>query len=179
FSSISYRFSKSNKNNLCGFVSSCERIIQVKKDENLIRISHFPSNTILKGTRYVLSAKDIINRENVVFNIERLSNDEVLNRLNETHILVNQFGSGYGLLAVEAMARGCVIVSRIADWFNNEYPEHPVLHCEAEELVSVLDDLINNPAKIIEIGKKSIAYYNKFHSPEAVGNYYKRVLNLN
>ena len=147
-------------------------------DINKIIICHFPSNNLIKGTHHVKKAISLLSYSNINYISDRLSNDEVLIQLEKAHILVDQFGTGHGLLAVEAMSRGCVVICRLAKWFKEDYPDIPIVSCEPEELKDVLEDLINNPEKMKSIAQQSIEYYKKYHTPEAVGNYYKEILNL-
>lgn len=143
-----------------------------------INIAHFPSNRLLKGTKYVEAAIEEISNKKIKYISKRVQNSELLKILEKTHILIDQFGPGPGLLAVEAMSRGCVVICRLAKWFKEDYPDIPIVSCEPEELKEVLEDLINNPEKMKSIAHQSIQYYKKYHTPEAVGNYYKKILNL-
>jgi hypothetical protein len=147
-------------------------------DPRKIIISHFPTNKLLKNTGHVEDIIRSIPDERLEYCSVRLSNNEVHVCLEKTHILVDQFGSMHGLLAVEAMARGCVVICRLSRWFREDHPEIPVISCEPEELRDVLLDLLDHPDKMQQIAVDSIAYYRKYHSPQAAGAYYKAVLHL-
>ncbi len=152
-----------------------------KYSTNIINIAHFPSNKKLKGTKYVKKAINKIKQKygnKIKYISKRVSNEEVLGHLEKIHILIDQFTFGHGLLAVEAMARGCVVIARISDWFREERPELPVVNTEIRDLEKNLINLIENPEKMKKIARKSIEYYYKYHSPKAVGNYYKRIMDL-
>jgi len=143
-----------------------------------ITIAHFPSNKLLKGTYYIEDVIKNLPQERIKYFSRRLTNIEIHNKLEQTHILIDQFGSMHGLLAVEAMARGCVVICRLSRWFREDHPEIPVVSCEPEELRDVLLDLMDHPDKMRQIAVDSIAYYSKYHSPQAAGAYYKAVLHL-
>jgi glycosyltransferase involved in cell wall biosynthesis len=112
------------------------------------------------------------------FFLKRVNHSEIDNLLKNTHILIDQFSVGHGLLGVEGMANGCVVICRTSKWFKEDFPEVPIVSCEPEELVDTLIDLIKNREKMLSIALKSFEYYKKFHTPEVVGNYYKKTLNL-
>lgn len=147
---------------------------------NEITISHFPSNNILKGTNWVTHAIFNLKEKGYKFRyiIERVQHSEIEELLKKTHILIDQFSVGHGLLGVEGMASGCVVICRTAKWFREDFPELPLVSCEPEELTDVLIDLISDREKMLEIALKSYKYYKKYHTPEVVGEYYKKTLGL-
>jgi hypothetical protein len=149
--------------------------------DNQLFITHLPSNKLLKGTNSVeIAIKELrsLGHKFQYFS-ERVNHSEVENILMKTHILIDQFSVGNGLLGVEGMANGCVVICRTAKWFKEDFPELPMVSCEPEELVDTLIGLITNPNKMLSIALKSLEYYKKFHTPEIVGNYYKKTLKLN
>ena len=58
-------------------------------------------------------------------------------------------------------------INRVFDPLRNQYNSS-----------QLLSQLINNPDKMKEIAENSITYFNKYHSLETVGNYYKNMLGL-
>ena len=46
------------------------------------------------------------------------------------------------------------------------------------ELSNVLSKLIENPNYLINIASKWLEYYTRYHSLEALGIYYKKVINF-
>jgi hypothetical protein len=145
-----------------------------------ILISHIPSNSLLKGTDSVIEAINQLKLRYYQFQYfsDPINHSEVSNLLKHTQILIDQFSVGHGLLGVEGLANGCVVICRTAKWFKEDFPELPMVSCEPEELSEILIDLITNPEKMLGIALKSFDYYKKFHTPEVVGNYYKNTLNL-
>ena len=150
------------------------------RDGNQLVITHLPSNKLLKGTTSVERAIKELKRLGYKFQYlsDRVKHSEVENILKKTHILIDQFSFGNGLLGVEGMANGCVVICRTAKWFREDFPELPLVSCEPEDLTNTLKDLLDNPEKMLDIALKSFEYYKKFHTPEVVGNYYKNTLNL-
>ncbi|MFO8001353.1 MAG: glycosyltransferase family 1 protein [Marinilabilia sp.] len=145
-------------------------------DLSVVRIMHFPSHRDLKGTRYVESAIPELRKD---FDLEylsrRMSNREVLDNLERSHILIDQFTHTFGLLAVEGMSRGCVVICRMEDWARECYPGIPLVSCNPEELETTIRHLLENPGKMKEIAQKSIAWYHQNATPEVVG---KRMLEV-
>jgi glycosyltransferase involved in cell wall biosynthesis len=143
-------------------------------------ITHLPSNKLLKGTESV--EKSIKKLKELGYRIEYLSDQvnhsDVEKILMKTNILIDQFSFGNGLLAVEGMANGCVVICRTAKWFKADFPELPLVSCEPEELTNTLIDLLDHPEKMLKVALSSFEYYKKFHTPEIVGNYYKKTLDL-
>lgn len=150
-----------------------------KKGNQLI-IAHLPSNKLLKGTESVETAINEIQSQGYKFQYlsDRVMHSEVRTILESTHILIDQFSFGNGLLSVEGMACGCIVICRTAKWFKEDFPELTVVSCEPDELTKTLVDLLENPEKMLNVALNSFEYYKKFHTPEVVGNYYKKTINL-
>jgi hypothetical protein len=142
-------------------------------------ITHLPSNKSLKGTENIeRSIKELkALGYKIQYLSDRVKHSAVENILEKTHILIDQFSFGNGLLGVEGMANGCVVICRTAKWFREDFPELPLVSCEPEGLTKTLIDLIEHPDEMLKIALNSFEYYKKFHTPEVVGNYYKKTLN--
>lgn len=162
---------------------SIEQVEIQEKFSNIkeLLITHIPSNNLLKGTAFVLKAIEELQARGSKFKYfsKSIDHEEVKDLLKKTHILIDQFSAGHGLLSIEGMASGCVVICRTAKWFKEDYPEIPVVSCEPEELTSVLSNLISNKDNMLSIANKSYEYYLKFHTGEKVGEYYKKTLELN
>lgn len=147
-----------------------------------IVVAHLPTNNILKGSEYVIEIMDKVCKENpeVEFVTKRMSNKELLTFLEtEAHIVIDELHSAYhGLLAVEAMARGCIVLTRVLDYYYKERPELPIISVNPDNLKEVLNILLNDKAKMLDIARRSIDYSNKYHTLQSVGEYYKRILEL-
>jgi len=146
-----------------------------------INIVHLPSNKLLKGTDFVFNAIDALKKRGFEFNFihKRVPHTEIPEILSKCHILIDQFTIGPGLLSTEGMAHGCVVICRLSNWFKEDFPDIPLLSCETDELTEVLINLIQNPNKMAEIALNSYAYFQKYHTHEAAGKYYKKELGFN
>lgn len=93
-----------------------EKNLSKFNDLQIIRIVHAPTNTLIKGTnlvraairRLVLEGYRIEYRE-----IQNMKNQDLHEVLRDAHILLNEFyGFMPGVLAVEGMAKSCVVLTR-------------------------------------------------------------------
>jgi hypothetical protein len=150
------------------------------KDSRPIIITHLPSNKLLKGTETTEQViKDLLELGyKFQYFSELIPHSAVGKVLNQTHILIDQFSVGHGLLGLEGMANGCVTICRASQWFKEDFPGLPLISCEQEELKNVLIELISDPDRMLNIALKSFEYYQRYHTPEVVGKYYKKILDL-
>ena len=154
-----------------------------KFNESKIKILHLPSNALVKQTHKITPILRRIEEKwpgkvEVIIKDKIWSRQRILDALEQSHILVNVLGTPYNTLAVEAMARGCVVFNSHPDWFIEIIPEVPIVPITADNLDEKLNYFINNRILLKEYAEKSIIYFDKYHSLEAVGNYYKQILNL-
>lgn len=140
------------------------------------RIMHFPSHQELKGTRYVEAAIASLNgKYKIEYLSERMSNQEVLENLEKAHILVDQFTHTFGLLAIEGLSRGCVVICRMEEWARKCYPDIPLVSCNPEDLEKTIEELLANPARMHQIAEDGIRWFRENAMLEVVGN---RMLNV-
>lgn len=152
-----------------------------KYNQKEIRIIHLPSNSSRKQSHIIVP---ILNKFNNHKDVKIIIKDGVWEReiieeeISNAHILVNQLGYGYNTLPVEAMSYGCVVFNSNPIWFKRNVPDAPIVHITADTLEDILEHFINNRSELVEYAEKSIDYYFKYHSPKAVGNHYKKLLEL-
>ena len=153
-----------------------------KYDSGKLTIIHCPTKVSPKRTDIVMKVIEKLKDENCdlfdFFLLSNVSNDEVLKRLESTHILIDQFLGRYGLLAAEAMARGVIVIEKLDDWFLKRRPDCPAISTDADHLYGTLVKLLKNRNILKRIGQRSINYYQKYHSPKSAGNYYAKCLEL-
>ena len=136
-----------------------------------IKILHAPSNPVLKGTPLVRCIIKMLKNEGYEFQYIELTNkanEEVINELKQSHIVLNQFYAlAPGVFGHEAMALGnAVLMSAKRDCspytFNNAW-----LETEDWQLYNNLKFLLDHPEKIMEYAKNGYEYmYNNFTSKE-------------
>ena len=152
-----------------------------KYQEGDLTIVHFPSNPIIKLSRIIIPVLEKISKEKSNVRIiikDRIPHDQVLFHLEKAHILIDALGLSYGVLAVEAMARGCIVVCGEMEFINNQLQDHPLIQATSNNLYGVVNKLIDNKANLQNLAIRSMDFYNQFHSPRMAGEYYKKKLNL-
>jgi len=154
--------------------------LEEKYSQKEIRIIHFPSNPLVKQSHIIIPILNkFINHKNIKIIIDKIYERERMEEeLSKAHIQVNALGTGYNTLPVEAMSYGCVVLNSHPLWFRKNVPEAPVIPIMADTLEDTLRHYINYKPELKEYAEKSIKYYYKYHSPKAVGNYYKKIFEV-
>jgi glycosyltransferase involved in cell wall biosynthesis len=130
-------------------------------------VVHAPSNSAVKGTRYVLEAVARLREEGARFEFELCENRDhadVKRLLGRSQIVVDQLLlPGYGLFAIEAMAAGnAVIGSAIAGY--NGFPEDlPVLSTTPDSLFENLRNLIEEVGERQSLAVRGRDYVERHH----------------
>jgi glycosyltransferase involved in cell wall biosynthesis len=130
-------------------------------------IVHAPSSRGIKGTSEILAALDCLKNEGYEFKfrlIENMSNDELIQLLVESDIVVDELNSDtIGMLSAEAMATGnAVLTSYIADWAQIPLP-CPVLNTNVTNVYENIKMLINDidlRARLAEEGRRYVEKNN-------------------
>jgi hypothetical protein len=153
-----------------------------KFEEYKIRIIHFPSNPLTKMSHVIRPILEKL--EQKYDNIEivyrsGIPHKEVLKELEQSHILVDCLGAGYGVLGIEAMARGCIVFTGKTGFIENKFPDLPVVCTTSQSLLADLENIILDKKKRIRLANESIEFYKKYHTPDEIGKYYKKELDLN
>lgn len=135
-------------------------------------VLHAPTNREFKGSAYVEKAIQQL-KPSVDFEfqlIEHLSHAKAMDLYRQGDILIDQLLCGtYGMLSVEAMALGKVVVAYVRDSVIAHLPEDfPIVVATPETLVDVLRPLLQDARLRNEIGVKSRAFVEKFHSADRV-----------
>ncbi|MDQ0207864.1 glycosyltransferase [Alkalicoccobacillus murimartini] len=143
----------------------------VTKEKPLI--VHAPTNQAFKGTEYVHSSIDHLEYQGYNFSykkIEQLSHKEALELYKEADIIVDQLLCGtYGVLSVEAMALGKVVVANIREDVRSHLPaDFPIVSATPETLSEVLKPYIEQPQLRYETGKRSRAFVENFHNADLI-----------
>jgi len=155
--------------------------LQEKYNQKEIRIIHFPSNPLVKQSHIIIPILNMLARHK---NVKIIIKDGIWKRekieeeLSKAHILVNALGAGYNTLPIEAMSYGCVVFNSQPHWFQRNVPDSPIVAITADNLEDTLIHYINNIPELKNYAEKSIDYYKKYHSPVAVGNFYKKILEM-
>jgi hypothetical protein len=85
------------------------------RSNETIVISHCPSDPIIKGTAVVRSVIEMLKSEGFIFEyveLQGVSNYEVIELLERTHILINQlYALAPGVLTIEGLAHKCAVLT--------------------------------------------------------------------
>lgn len=141
-------------------------------NKKAIKVIHAPTNRSFKGSVYVEAAmKELQKNSNVVYQgIERMSHNEAMKAYMEADIVIDQLMCGtYGMLSVEAMAMGKVVVAFIREDVKQHFPSGlPIVNARPEALYDVLLQLSKNPGRLVQIGRDSREYVMRYHEAATV-----------
>jgi len=156
----------------------------LKKIGDTIKIVHAPSDRGAKGTRYIMPVLERIRSERgdvEIVLVEGVSNSRARDIYREADIIVEQLLLGwYSSVAVESMALGKPVVSYIRAEDMRFIPEEmrrdlPVINATPKTLYDVLKDAIGDKERLVETGRKSRAFVEKWHDPIKIA---KKMKNL-
>lgn len=137
-----------------------------------IRILHTPSHPVYKGTKYIYEAIDKLKlKHKFEFKaIRNISYDEYLRELEETDLVIDQLLLGtYGSVGIEAMFMYKPVVCYLRpDFLKLVGDDCPVYNATGAALYNVLDDILSNPAQLIDASKRSRIFVEKFHTDTIV-----------
>ncbi len=139
-----------------------------------IKITHSPNHRTIKGTEFIIDTINKLKDKGYKIDfilLESVQNEEVINILKTSDILIEQLFSGYALSGAEGMAHGNVVISnlnrevytrpfRLFSFLN----ECPVVSSSVEELEETLIQLITNPDLRKKLGRQGQQYCRKYHS---------------
>lgn len=155
--------------------------------EGEIRIVHAPNHTSVKGTEFIEQAIDRLMKEGFPIKYIRLqgkTNDEVLRIIEEADIVIDQIiGGWHGMFALEAMAFAKPVITHIRNDLLQVYEEIgcmekgelPLIDATPTTIYDVLKGLLENLDSLEIIGKKSLAYVEKYQSVEAIGDFFDKI----
>ena len=140
-----------------------------------LRIVHAPSDRDVKGTAFVMRAREILGDENYEWRIVQGVDTAAVGReMDQADLVLDQFRIGwYGALAVESMARGIPTIcwlapddlARIPSVFTDAIP---IVSCTGSELPDVIEELGGDDPRRAEIGRASSEFVRRFHDPQRI-----------
>lgn len=134
-----------------------------------------------KGNDYFEQALEIIKERHgdkiKVVTVENLPYISYIKEVEKAHIVLDQiyaFDQGYN--ALEAMARGKVVLTGAEEEFMAYYGLKETVavnvHPDVEQIVSALDDLIQNPDQLAKIGYNARSFIEDYHQYVQVAEQY-------
>src|SRR5690606_1229873 len=102
--------------------------------------------------------------------VERKGHQEAMQMYAKSDIIVDQILCGtYGMLSVEAMALGKVVVAFVRDDLKAKFPKDlPIVVANPDTIQVVLAQLLQDPHLRHEIGKASRKYVEDYHDIKVV-----------
>jgi glycosyltransferase involved in cell wall biosynthesis len=140
-------------------------------------IIHAPTRTGAKGTEVFLEVIDKLKSEGLNFEfsfLQNLSHKELINKLSESDILLDElYFHGPGMMAAEAMACGCVVVTHKLKT-NTHIFDPPVCDVNFEDLYTKLKLLIAGKSERERTAVEARKYVETFNDANIVAG---RMLN--
>ncbi|HYG50126.1 MAG TPA: glycosyltransferase [Flavobacteriales bacterium] len=135
------------------------------------RIIHAPTRTGAKGTDIFLQVIERLKNEGIAFDfsfIQNLSHAELINRMAEADILLDElYFHGPGMMALEAMALGCTVVTRTLKTNKNIF-DPPVCDVDFNTVYEKTRDLILNRDKRLRIARAARNYIERHNDAKLV-----------
>ncbi len=153
-----------------------------------LKIGHAPTNREFKGTNYIVNAVEKLKKEGYKIDlilIESISNKKAKEIYKKVDIMIDQLFAGwYGGLAVELMSLGKPVVAYIREKDLSYIPSEmqndlPIINSNSEKIYETIKRLVSLPRyKIIEKGKDSRKFVEKWHNQELIANDIIRQIDL-
>jgi hypothetical protein len=174
-----------NKNKVHQYAVGRPEIIIKAINKNFygrLKISHLPSNPLVKGTQIIIPVLNRISKEediNIVIKNEIWSRERIIKEIKDSHILIDSLlGYIFGTISLEAIQYGCVALSAYPKWISDCYDIPPVVKITGDSLYTILKEIINDRQLLKHYAERSQESYNRYFTYEAAGKYYKQVLQL-
>ena len=131
-------------------------------------VLHAPTNRLIKGTRYVERAYDVLRPRysGVRFDtVEKVPWSGLRDAMVAADVVVDQVFMGwYGMVAVEAMAMGKPVLCFIRSDFEPRLRDCPIVRCTKENLAERLAELLDDEPRRRALGAAGRAYVEREHA---------------
>jgi glycosyltransferase involved in cell wall biosynthesis len=141
-------------------------------DGNELVVVHAPTDRVIKGTRHVVEAVDVLRGEGVAIRldlVEDVTREVALERLARADVLIDQLVLGwYGTVAVEAMALGRPVMAYIREDEPEDNPfgaELPVVRTTPGTLVEDLRALAADRERRRKLVVAGRSFVERHHDP--------------
>lgn len=144
-------------------------------DTKRVRVLHAPSQQAFKGTVHIERAVENLKRKGLEFDYIRVSgmgHAEAMNLYKTADLIVDQLcGGAHGVFACEAMALGKPVICYILPELVSGYPEgFPIINANPDTIELVLEEWIQSPARLHEVGKQSRSYAERVHDVRKIAS---------
>lgn len=145
--------------------------VSLNKDDEVLIIGHAPTNRAAKGSDVIIDRVRKLEKTHPVrlLLIENLPYQTALELKSGCHIFIDQIGDlGYGINSLESLAMGIPTCSCLAEGFAAEYPDHPFIIIDSDNLSEQLIRLIQDKTYRLEKGRTGRDWVLRHHDPVAV-----------
>lgn len=150
---------------------NCEQIKCTIPNNAVLKLLHAPSSRSLKGTNVIEQVIDRLISEGHPIEYRRLynmKNEEVLQHLQDADILIDElYLNGPGMLSNEAMASGCVVLTKYLDEYSHIFPA-PIISVNQDNLYDKLKSLIENREEISIKAREGRSFVERYLKPEFI-----------
>ena len=148
-----------------GFTEPVDRAVPV--------IVHAPSRRGAKGTEHVIAAVERLRARGIKCElrlIEGMSHAEAVEEYRAADIILDQLRLGwYGVFSVEGMALGKPVICYIRpDLWQDQNGALPLANANPDTVEDVLEELLLDPIKRRELGKRAHDFFLRTHSADKV-----------
>lgn len=131
------------------------------------RVVHIPSNSVVKGTKYISSAMGELADKGVIEYLSpgKIPHAQMRELIQSADIVVDQVLTGcYGVAAVEAMAAGRIVIGGLADDVADLMPEGPdFLTADPSTLESVVLSVLDRRDEMRSDAVKNLSFVRSWH----------------
>jgi len=134
---------------------------------------HAPSEQIIKGTKYVRRAINVLKKRGLVFEYKELigmPNVETQEVYKNSDVIIDQFLLGdIGTLAFEGMGYGKPVVSYVFQSVIDEHmPDCPVWNSNIDDLADRLEEIVLNPELRVSLGAEGVRFVKRHVDYESI-----------
>jgi glycosyltransferase involved in cell wall biosynthesis len=156
-------------------------------DKKTIKILHAPNHRELKGTKIFIKTIEELQKENYPVELkilERKHNSEIKKAIEESDIIADQLIIGwYAMFAIEAMSLEkpvlCFLRNDLIELYEHaglvKEEEIPIINCNIKNVKFKIKELLDNPEKLKEIGKRSREFVLNHHSLDYIGKEFSKI----
>jgi glycosyltransferase involved in cell wall biosynthesis len=145
-------------------------------------VLHVPSRASIKGSAHVDAAMQPLHASGLITyeRLEGVTPDQMPALVAGADIVLDQFSLGsYGVMAVQGMAAGRVVVGHCTDQVRAAFPmELPVVEGPPDRLADVVRGLVADRDKARAIAEAGVAFASEIHSGERSAAVLRDVLGL-
>jgi len=138
-----------------------------------LTVVHASTHAEVKGTQQIVAAVEKLKKK-YDFNfwlVAGMRHDKAMELYKKADIVVCQLNlDSYGVFAIEAMALGKVVITRLSNKMTRTYPDGlPLVPADPTDIENVLAGVLNwGPARRHGCGMAGREYVEEHHSPDAV-----------